>query len=105
MMRVTNISRHTFAITVLLVFLICSPAAVAKHIIVIYDVSGSMIRLRTNDGIKTYMESEDIRRVNDYLTDLLFTDTSQLPRDPDDSQIKECESAYVGRPLYQAATA
>ena len=102
MMRVTNISRHTFTITALLVFLICSPTAVAKHIIVIYDVSGSMIRLRTNDGIKTYMKSEDIRRVNDYLTDILFTDTSQLPRDPDDSQIKECESAYVGRPLYQS---
>ena len=102
MMRVPNISRYTFAITVLVVFLICSPAAIAKHIIVIYDVSGSMIRLRTKDGVKTYMEAEDIRRVNDYLTDLLFTDVSQPLRDKNDSEIKPCEPAYVGKPLYQS---
>ena len=102
MMRVTNISRHTFAITVLLVFLICSPAAIAKHIIVIYDVSGSMIHLRTKDGIKTYMEAKDIRRVNDYLTDFLFTNASQPPRDENDSETKPCEPEYVGKPLYQS---
>ena len=102
MMRVTNISRHIIAITTLLVFLICSPAVVAKHIIVIYDVSGSMIRLRTKDGVKTYMEAADIRRVNDYLTDILFTDTSQPPQNENDSLTKPCEPAYVGKPLYQS---
>ena len=102
MMRVKNVPQYTFTITVLLAFLICAPVVTAKHIIVIYDVSGSMIRLRTNGRVNTYMESEDIRRVNDYLTNLLFTDTAQPLRNREDSQIKLCEPAYVGRPLYQS---
>ena len=72
--------------------------AAAKHIIVIYDVSGSMVKLN-----KDYMKSKDIRRVNEYLTDLLFTNTSQSLRDKvNDSYIKECDAAYVGKPLYQS---
>ena len=102
MMLVKNVPQYTFTITVLLAFLICAPVVTAKHIIVIYDVSGSMIRLRTNGRVNTYMESEDIRRVNDYLTNLLFTDTAQPLRNREDSQIKLCEPAYVGRPLYQS---
>ena len=48
------------------------------------------------------MESKDIRRVNEYLTNLLFTNTSQDLRDIDDSYIKECDAAYIGKPLYQS---
>ena len=76
--------------------------AVAKHIIVIYDVSGSMVSLRMAGNTNIYMESKDIRRVNEYLTNLLFTNTSQSLRDMDDSYIKECDAAYVGKPLYQS---
>ena len=49
------------------------------------------------------MESEDIRRVNEYLTDLLFTNTSQSLRDKvNDSYIKKCDAAFVGKPLYRS---
>ena len=78
------------------------PAAYAKHIIVVYDVSGSMVSLRIGGKTEVYMESDDIRRVNDYLTGLLFTDTSQSLRDNDDTHIEECEAAFVGKPLYQS---
>ena len=96
-----KVLRYTFTITLLIVFSL--PVVVdAKHIIVIYDISGSMRSLRINGNINTYMEPEDIRRVNHYLTDLLFTDTAQDLRDPDDFYIKECELAYVSKPLYQS---
>lgn len=102
MTHLMNAPRYIFNITVLLAFLIGAPLATAKHIIVIYDVSGSMIRLRIDGHLYTYMESEDIRRINDYLTHLLFIDTAQQPlRNSDDLLIKECEPAYVGKPLYQ----
>lgn len=76
--------------------------AIAKHIIVIYDVSGSMVSLKMGGSTKAYMESKDIRRVNEYLTNLLFTNTSQSLRDNNDSIIKECDAAYVGKSLYQS---
>ena len=101
MIRLIKVPRYVLIVIVLLVFILFSPAAIAKHIIVIYDVSGSMISLKEKGVVKTYMESKDIRRVNEYLTDLLFTDTSQSLRDTDDSYIKECEDAFVGKPLYQ----
>ena len=101
MIRMINVPRHTLIVSVLLILFLFSPIAVAKHIIVIYDVSGSMISLRIGGNVNTYMESEDIRRVNEYLTNLLFTNTSQPSRDMDDTQIKACEAAYVGKPLYQ----
>ena len=102
MIRMINVPRHTLIVSVLLILFLFSPMAVAKHIIVIYDVSGSMISLRINGKVNTYMASEDIRRVNEYLTNLLFTNTSQPSRDMDDTQIKTCEAAYVGKPLYQS---
>ena len=101
MIHLINVPRYALIVIVLLVFVLFPPAAIAKHIIVIYDVSGSMISLRIGGNVNTYMESEDIRRVNEYLTNLLFTDTSQSLRDMNDSQIKECEAAFVGKPLYQ----
>ena len=101
MIRMINVPRHTLIVSVLLILFLFSPIAVAKHIIVIYDVSGSMISLRIDGKVNTYMASEDIRRVNEYLTNLLFTNTSQPSRDMDDTQIKACEAAYVGKPLYQ----
>ncbi len=101
MRHLLNIRLYTLIGTILLVSLLLLTLADAKHIIVIYDVSGSMIRLRTNGNVNTYMESEDIRRVNDYLINLLFTDASQSLRNIDDAQIKACESAYVGKPLYE----
>ena len=101
MIRLINVSRYTI-ISVLFVFILFSPMAVAKHIIVIYDVSGSMVSLKIGGSVNTYMESEDLRRVNEYLTNLLFTNTSQSLRDMDDSHIKKCDAAYVGKPLYQS---
>lgn len=101
----TNLSRHTALFTVLLVLIIscAAPVAAAKHIIVIYDVSGSMFRLKTGkDTYNTYMEPEDIQRVNAYLTALLFTDAAQPLHDIDDTYIKECDAAYVSKPLYQS---
>ncbi len=101
----TNLSRHTALFTVLLVLIIscAAPVAAAKHIIVIYDVSGSMFRLKTGkDTYNTYMEPEDIQRVNAYLTTLLFTDAAQPLHDIDDTYIKECDAAYVSKPLYQS---
>ena len=101
----TNLSRHTALYAVLLVLIIscAAPVAAAKHIIVIYDVSGSMFRLKTGkDTYNTYMEPEDIQRVNAYLTTLLFTDAAQPLQDIDDTYIKQCDAAYVSKPLYQS---
>ncbi len=99
MIRSINVPRYKFIVSVFLIFLLFSPVAASKHIIVIYDVSGSMVRLGTDN----YMQSTDIRRVNEYLTDLLFTNTSQSLRDKaNDSYIKKCDPAYVGKPLYQS---
>ena len=99
MTHLINVPRYTFIVSVFLIFFLFSPMAAGKHIIVIYDVSGSMVRLSTD----IYMESKDIRRVNEYLTNLLFTNTSQALRDKiNDSYIKECDAAYVGKPLYQS---
>lgn len=101
----TNLSRHTALFTVLLVLIIscAAPVAAAKHLIVIYDVSGSMFRLKTGkDTYNTYMEPEDIQRVNAYLTTLLFTDAAQPLQDIDDTYIKQCDAAYVSKPLYQS---
>ena len=103
MTHLINISRYALIVSVFLIFILFSPMAAAKHIIVIYDVSGSMVRLKVDGRVNTYMESEDIWRVNEYLTDLLFTNTSQALRDKvNDSYIKECDAAYVGKPLYQS---
>lgn len=94
-----NVPRNTLIVNVFLIFILFAPMASGKHIIVIYDVSGSMVRLGTDN----YMQSTDIRRVNEYLTALLFTNTSQDLRDRvNDSYIKECDAAYVGKPLYQS---
>ena len=99
MTRLINVPRFTLTISIFLIFVLFSAMAAAKHIIVVYDVSGSMVKL----GTDTYMESTDIRRVNEYLTDLLFTNTSQDLRDRvNDSYIKECDAAYKGKPLYQS---
>ena len=98
MTRSIDVPRYKFIVSVFLIFFLFSPMAASKHIIVIYDVSGSMVRLN-----KDYMKSKDIRRVNEYLTDILFTNTSQSLRDKvNDSYIKECDATYVGKPLYQS---
>ncbi len=104
MPHLINVPRFTLAISVFLIFILFSPiVAAAKHIIVIYDVSGSMVSLKVGGRVNAYMESKDIRRVNGYLTNLLFTNTSQALRDKvNDSYIKECDAAYVGKPLYQS---
>ena len=102
MIRLINVPRYTLFVSFLLVFILFSPIATAKHIIVIYDVSGSMVSLKIGGRVNPYMESKDIRRVNEYLTNLLFTNTSQSLRHSNDSIIKECDAAYVSRPLYQS---
>lgn len=96
--------RNTLIISVIFIFILLTPIIVAaKHIIVIYDVSGSMVSLRIDGQTNVYMESSDIRRVNEYLTNLLFTNTSQDLRDKaNDTYIKECEAVLVGKPLYQS---
>ena len=99
MIHLMNIPRYALVVSVFLLSFVFSPMAAGKHIIVVYDVSGSMVKL----GTTPYMESEDIQRVNEYLTDLLFTNTSQALRDRvNDSYIKKCDAAYVGKPLYQS---
>lgn len=93
----THVPRYVLIVSVFVIFVIFSRMAAAKHIIVIYDVSGSMVKLNQD-----YMKSKDIRRVNEYLTGLLFSNTSQSLRDKiNDTYIKECDVAYVGKPLYQ----
>ena len=102
MTQLINVPRYTLVFKILLVFILFTPIiATAKHIIVIYDVSGSMVSLGRGNNVKIFMESADIRRVNEYLTNLLFTNTSQSLRNKDDSHIKECNAAFVGKPLYQ----
>lgn len=81
----------------LLLFLSVCFVSSAKHIVVVYDTSGSMFRLKN----EIYMNPEDIGRVNSYLSSLLFDDLSVSPNHPNDSQIKRCDTAYVDRPLYQ----
>ena len=90
-----SVQRHIFLVIAFLVSMLFLPSAYAKHIIVVYDVSGSMI------SDESGMEPGDIRRVNDYLTGLLFTEVSQSLRDNNDTYIEECEDAFVGKPLYQ----
>ena len=91
-----NCARYLFVISLLLLLILFLPAANAKHIIVIYDVSGSMHRHKG----RTVMKSEDMRRVNDYLTGILFSDTSQKISGRD-SLTKACDPPYAGKPLYQ----
>ena len=91
--------RSAFVIAVLLAFIFFVPAVNAKHIIVIYDVSGSMIK----HGSRTYMTSEDIRRLNTYLVKLIFTDMSHPLLDSSkDEFIKECAPTQAGKSLYEA---
>ncbi len=102
MSHFNNFSRKTLNLCVLLMFMLLVQMADAKHIIIIYDVSGSMVSLKIDGKTNRYMEADDIKRVNEYLTDLLFTNAAQSLRDTDDSIIKECDAAYVGKPLYQS---
>ena len=94
-----NIIRFVFIVTLLLTLYF--PIANAKHIIVVYDVSSSMYKLNVASGPSTKMTSEDIQRVNDYLTNIIFLNASQFLHDSDDTHIRHCEPAYVGKPLYQ----
>ena len=101
MIRLINVPRYTLIVSFLLVFILFLQMADAKHIIVIYDVSGSMVTRDKTTGIS--IEPDDIRRVNEYLTGILFTNTSQDLRDKvNDTYIKECDAAFVGKPLYQS---
>ena len=97
-----NMQRYALTVSVLFIFTLFSPMAVAKHIIVIYDVSKSMISLKVKGHVNTYMESKDIQRVNEYLTNLLFTNTAQSLHHNNDTIIEECDAVYVGKPLYQS---
>ena len=97
-----NMQRYAIIVSVLFIFILFSPIAAAKHIIVIYDVSKSMISLKVDGQVETYMKSKDIRRVNEYLTNLLFTNTAQSKHHNNDTIIEECDAVYVGKPLYQS---
>lgn len=101
MRHLVEMSRYRLILCVLLFSFLFLPIATAKHIIVIYDVSASMVSLGRGTNRKVFMESDDIQRVNNYLTDILFTNTSQVLQDTNDSYIKECVSGYIGKPLYQ----
>ena len=102
MQQLVNVSQYRFIICVILFSFLFLPIATAKHIIVIYDVSGSMVSLGSGSNKQVFMQSEDIKRVNNYLTDILFTNTSQTIQDTNDSYIKKCVSEYVGKSLYQS---
>lgn len=96
------IFRFAFIVAILSIFALCSHIEAAKHIIVIYDESVSMVSLNIRGRKEIFMNSEDINRVNDYLTDILFEDISQPLRNTSkDSHIKKCDPAYVGKPLYE----
>ena len=98
-----GILRFTSIVAILFVFALCSPVEAAKHIVVIYDESVSMVSLNIRGTKEIFMNSEDINRVNDYLTDILFKDVSQPLRNTDkDLYIKECAAAYAGKPLYES---
>ena len=97
-----NVQLYAVIVIILFVNVLFSRASYAKHIIVIYDVSSSMYRLNVAQGDSTRMESRDIRRVNDYLTNIIFSNVSQSLHDRNDESFKECDAAYIGRPLYQS---
>lgn len=102
MRHLVDMSRYRLILCVLLFSFLFLPIATAKHVIVIYDVSASMVNLGRGVNKKVFMESEDIQRVNNYLTGILFTSTSQALQDTNDSYIKDCVSEYIGKPLYQS---
>jgi len=67
-----------------------------NHVIIAYDVSGSMHRLRNGSGYKVFMKEEDFDRLNKYLLRLIFVGPpgSILPNDA------EISSRLEPKPLY-----
>ena len=70
------------------------PKSEAKHLIIVYDISKSMYRLKN----RTFMTASDLKRVNDYLTAMLFAEIPRYPKQASDAIIKP----YDGEPFYQA---
>lgn len=96
-----NFILRSFVISILLILavtLLVSTLADAKHIIIAYDVSISMYRLRS----QTFMTPSDFVRVNRYLADMLFEEFPQQKYSGNDEIIKRYEGPYVGKPLYQS---
>lgn len=60
--------------------------AQAKHVIVSYDTSGSMYKLREEGKIMFMMDPADFKRLNNYLIDLLYSHVPE-PLDSRDKQI------------------
>ena len=56
MTQLIDVPRYTLIFTILLLFILFSPMiASAKHIIVIYDVSGSMVSLGRGNNVKIFI--------------------------------------------------
>ena len=51
MTHLINVPRYALIVSVFLIFILFSPMAAAKHIIVIYDVSGSMVSLNVGGRV------------------------------------------------------
>jgi len=85
-----------FIIVILIMscFILSVDKSEAKHIIVAYDISKSMYRLRN----RTFMTEADLKRVNDYLTEMLFSKIAKQPRQASDDIIKP----YDGEPFYKS---
>jgi len=68
-----------------------------NHVIIAYDVSGSMHRLRNGSGYKVFMKEEDFDRLNKYLLRLIFVGPpgSILPNDAEISSRLEPQPLYT----------
>lgn len=69
----------------------------AKNVVVTYDISMSMFKM----GQQNFMSSEDIRRVNEYLTAMLFDNVSTDATSSKDDMIAIYKGPYVGQPFYK----
>ena len=68
-----------------------------NHVIIAYDISGSMYRLRDKSGYKVFMKEEDFDRLNKYLLRLIFVGPpgSILPNDAEISSRLEPQPLYT----------
>ena len=70
-----------FLMLTLCIILMMSLSAYAENVIIAYDFSGSMCKLRDSKshfGVKVFMKEEDLARLNNYLTQLIYV--GQLSR-------------------------
>jgi len=84
-------SKPILRLILLILFCFTFPVAKSdgKHIIIAYDISKSMYHLKNPPS--------DLKRVNDYLTEMLFSEIPKHPKQTSDDIIK----LYYGEPFYK----